>query len=422
MRYKVGDRVKIVDEWVEGCFQNPNGKMDRYLGKTATINRILNGSNGPYYEVRENDWCWYEPAIAGYAPITLEEFFASEKKLVIHCDTKEKAKKLCKAFDNMGRTWCTGNSYVEHNCWRYYDKDTCYTNASEYCSKAYYERENTPIYKFEEIIFKEEFNMKTFKVGDRVRCIAPFDGDEKCVGLLGTIICLEHGTYDCGVEFDDNIDGHSCCYRGKDNHCRWGHFKELELANDVKTITIEVRSDTATATMDGKTVTVNYTANKDLATEVGAKLALDRLFEKPKLTLEVGKYYKLKPYDEVTNPMTICKSTWESFYTNPVKILSVDKDCHVEVCYNDGHTDKWFVAFSSFECEIEPLYNGKVVCIDNCMNKDAYTVGKIYQFVNGKFKNDHGTMCPLHKAITSFYDFAKWTKSKFIEIKEDTTK
>lgn len=42
MRYKVGDRVKIVDEWVEGCFQNPNGKMDQYLGKTATINRILN--------------------------------------------------------------------------------------------------------------------------------------------------------------------------------------------------------------------------------------------------------------------------------------------------------------------------------------------------------------------------------------------
>lgn len=370
--------------------------------------------------MRENDWCWYEPAIAGYAPITLEEFFAL-KKAAIHCDTKEKAEKLCKAFDDMGRKWWLDDSYIKYNCYNFYGENTCYSNNGRYCTKAHYEENGIAVYKFEEIIFKEEFNMKTFKVGDRVRCIAPFDGDEKCVGLLGTIICLEHGTYDCGVEFDDNIDGHSCCYRGKANHCRYGKFKELELVNDIKTITIEVRSDTATATMDGRTVTVNYTANKDLATEVGAKLALDRLFEKPKLKIEVGKYYKLKPYDEVTNPMSICKSTWESFYTNPVKILSVDKDCRVEVCYNNGHTGKWFVAFSSFECETEPLYNGKVVCIDNRANVGNYTVGKIYQFVNGLLKADCGETLPA-KRVSSFEEWTKFSSAKFIEIKEDTTK
>lgn len=74
-----------------------------------------------------------------------------------------------------------------------------------------------------------------------------------------------------------------------------------------------------------------------------------------------------------------------------------------------------------FEAEPEKpkYYNGKIVCIDDCHNPEEYTVGKIYQFVDGKITTDCG-----HKfggwngRFTSFEEFAKWTGSKFIEVVE----
>lgn len=36
-KYKVGDKVKIVDKWLPGCHQNSEGKMDKYLGTIMTI-------------------------------------------------------------------------------------------------------------------------------------------------------------------------------------------------------------------------------------------------------------------------------------------------------------------------------------------------------------------------------------------------
>lgn len=38
-RYKVGDKVKIVDKWLPGCFQNSQGEMDKWLGKIMTIKK-----------------------------------------------------------------------------------------------------------------------------------------------------------------------------------------------------------------------------------------------------------------------------------------------------------------------------------------------------------------------------------------------
>ena len=67
----------------------------------------------------------------------------------------------------------------------------------------------------------------------------------------------------------------------------------------------------------------------------------------------------------------------------------------------------------------KPLYNGKVVCIDNIYNTGIYTVGKIYQFEDGNFTSDKGDHYPGNGTpIYTFEDWAKWTSSKFIEIKE----
>lgn len=66
-------------------------------------------------------------------------------------------------------------------------------------------------------------------------------------------------------------------------------------------------------------------------------------------------------------------------------------------------------------------YNGKVVCIGNALgNSRLYTVGKIYQFENGRFKNDSGTMTPAleNRVVETFEDWENLTMSKFIEVVE----
>lgn len=66
------------------------------------------------------------------------------------------------------------------------------------------------------------------------------------------------------------------------------------------------------------------------------------------------------------------------------------------------------------------LYNGKVVCVEVNNNPNLYTVGKIYQFKDGNLIADNGGAYPgtIYTQIHTFKDWAKWTSSKFIEIKE----
>ena len=66
------------------------------------------------------------------------------------------------------------------------------------------------------------------------------------------------------------------------------------------------------------------------------------------------------------------------------------------------------------------LYNGKVVCVKNTEgNANLYTVGKIYQFVDGSFTADDGDQVKnWHHAFESFEEFNEWSSSEWIEIKE----
>lgn len=83
--------------------------------------------------------------------ITLQQFFESKKSLAIHCDTEEKAQKLCEAFDKMGKKWRLGQSYLEDNAWRKYKKDTCYTNNGFFYEKRWLLLDGFKIYEFEEV-------------------------------------------------------------------------------------------------------------------------------------------------------------------------------------------------------------------------------------------------------------------------------
>lgn len=83
MKYKVGDRVKIVAKRT-GEGWNSDGYMDKWLGKTMTVTDItMNcykmaedvGDRGPY-----TGWCWWEHMIEGLANDT--------HKIVITTDGK----------------------------------------------------------------------------------------------------------------------------------------------------------------------------------------------------------------------------------------------------------------------------------------------------------------------------------------------
>lgn len=83
MKYKVGDRVRIVSKWKDdgSCAQNWEGKMDKWLGKVMTIRKTL----GLWYRMEEDKyetidgWAWNEKCISG---------LAIEEKIIIYSDGK----------------------------------------------------------------------------------------------------------------------------------------------------------------------------------------------------------------------------------------------------------------------------------------------------------------------------------------------
>lgn len=66
----VGDMVQIVDHWVDFCHQNPDGKMDKYLGTVMTV-RSISIEGDPYVRMEEDygrperriGWAWYPASI-----------------------------------------------------------------------------------------------------------------------------------------------------------------------------------------------------------------------------------------------------------------------------------------------------------------------------------------------------------------------
>ena len=91
MKYKVGDKVRIVSKWGKGCYQNRSGKMDKWLGKIMTVRYV---SKRWYQMVEDSEdstenggygWLWNENCIAG---------FACENKIVITTDGVETLARL----------------------------------------------------------------------------------------------------------------------------------------------------------------------------------------------------------------------------------------------------------------------------------------------------------------------------------------
>ena len=67
MKYKVGDKVRIVSNKIGSGVWNGEGLMDKWLGKTMTISRCW--ENNLYYYMLEDDgiWVWSDSHIKGLA-------------------------------------------------------------------------------------------------------------------------------------------------------------------------------------------------------------------------------------------------------------------------------------------------------------------------------------------------------------------
>lgn len=92
-------------------------------------------------------------------------------------------------------------------------------------------------------------DISELKLGDRVKCVGSFAGWTRCDGLLGTVIDASRANI--GVQFDKEMDGHSCNGKAIEGHGRWGNARDLiKISN---TSIMKKLSNFITKTVDGDT-------------------------------------------------------------------------------------------------------------------------------------------------------------------------
>lgn len=79
--------------------------------------------------------------------------------------------------------------------------------------------------------------MNNLKIGDRVKVVSGQDlseiGNDKIKsGMTGTVKGLDEVCV--GVEFDDNVGGHRGRWKGKQGHCFYVLYEELEKIEGTK--------------------------------------------------------------------------------------------------------------------------------------------------------------------------------------------
>lgn len=255
-----------------------------------------------------------------------------------------------------------------------------------------------------------------FKVGDKVRIV----WDEvsvftKAKGCIGTIIDVnERLMYPYKLDIDPKH-----IYRDS----------ELELVHEEKiVITTDGKVTTATLYKDNeKTVAKAYCSPEDTFDfNVGAKLAMERLMTVVNPVIVNG----FKVGDRVNygghNGTIICISYDDT--------LGVEFDNNPNCFHNcsgillkagkPGEPNRcaWCYASELKHGEAPNYYNGKVVCVNlNGTNCYSYTVGKIYEFVDGTFTDDNGDEVHEFNLGVRFKSFKEWndfSNSEWLEIKE----
>lgn len=85
------------------------------------------------------------------------------KRVVMHCKTKEEAISFCKEMHNAGLKWANNLEYVSDNLWDVEKEKMCYDfNNGEYSDIDYYKQEGYEILEFSDIYNKLSERQKYF--------------------------------------------------------------------------------------------------------------------------------------------------------------------------------------------------------------------------------------------------------------------
>ena len=153
MKYKAGDKVRIVSKWGEGCYQSPTGRMDKWLGKVMTVRDVGITLYRMVEDIEDNEsggWAWTENCIAG---------LACENKIVITSDGEKTLARLydgnkviktttakCSPDDNF--SFETGAKIAFERLIDYAEKEPKYFNGKVVCVNKYAGFTVGKIYKF----------------------------------------------------------------------------------------------------------------------------------------------------------------------------------------------------------------------------------------------------------------------------------
>ena len=143
--------------------------------------------------------------------------------------------------------------------------------------------------------------------------------------------------------------------------------------------------------------------------EIGAKLALTRLFPEP--VREVKRYAEVGEYIKITNPIA-AMGRYKKGDIFRVKEAFPKTECEVQhvKCYGVNMIIRYdeYVVLENYQPEEKPLkkqeqyYTGKVVCV---RGNTGYTVGRIYEIKDGELKDDDGHIRPQGWHIKKLEDY-----------------
>lgn len=93
------------------------------------------------------------------------EDYASEK-VVMHCDTEEKAKVFCNYLDKLRKYWQSGDRYSKYTFWEHYTTNTCYNFVrGTHSDLSNFQMKGYMILEFDDFIFDDEIcNSETHNI------------------------------------------------------------------------------------------------------------------------------------------------------------------------------------------------------------------------------------------------------------------
>lgn len=162
-----------------------------------------------------------------------------------------------------------------------------------------------------------------------------------------------------------------------------------------------------------ETATAKCSPDDTFNFETGAKIAFDRLIEDKPVAkwrvvnrpTKVGDFIRIKKtsfdFDKIGDILKVCEGGEFGCFVRNADLPHPEKGIEADYkwCYCDYHYE---VVESIEPSEEKPkYYNGKVVCVEKDGDTFAYTVGKVYEFKNGRVVIDNYICHPYDKRITT---------------------